>query len=180
MRAAIGLTLVFGLFACSAGSSDSTTSGGSATAGTETGTTGGDTGGDAGDSGGTSGGTSSGGMPVTGTPLGQICDQLHACHDAQDCVSAGGSGSTSFCTIECGVSKGTAKVPPDGGPQLCAQAPVIGGTPATGGTPACDLTVKNKDGTLTWDCGLECGTAMGMDYGGCPSGLSCSTKNICQ
>ncbi len=136
MRVAIGLTLAFGFLACSAGSSDSTTSGGSATAGVgATGTTGGDT---DGDGGGDSAGTTSGGISVTGTPIGMICDNLHHCHDAQACVSAGGTGGLSFCTIECGVSETTAKVPPDGGPQLCAEAQVMGNS----ATPACDLTMK--------------------------------------
>jgi hypothetical protein len=159
MRESISLLMAAGLLACSGATTSSTGTGG-------TGTTGGDTGGDGG---GASTGTSSGGTPVTGTPLGQICDQLHLCHDAQICVTSG-SGTTSFCTISCGMTPGSAKTPPDGGPQLCAEAPTYGGT------GACDLTIKNKDGTLTWDCGLECGNDSGM----CPTGLSCSAKNICQ
>jgi len=167
MREGIVLSLAAGMLACSAATTGSTDTGGGTASATGT------TGGDSGDGGSGATGTGSGGMPVTGTPLGMICDQLHACHDAQSCVSSA-SGSTSFCTIECGVTAGSAKKPPDGGPQLCAEAQTYGGT------AACDLTIKNSNGTLTWDCGLECGTENGNDYGTCPTGLSCSAKNICQ
>jgi hypothetical protein len=110
---------------------------------------------------------------VTGTPLGQICDANHACSAAQVCVSSG-KGTTSFCTIECAMTSGSAKVPTDGGNQLCAEAQTFGGT------GACDLTIKNANGTLTWDCGLECGMVKDNNYGNCPTGLTCSSMNICQ
>jgi hypothetical protein len=165
MREWIVLLLAVGMVACSGGNTGATDTG-SGTAGT----TGGDSDGDSGVGG---SGTSSGGIPVSGTPLGMVCDQDHLCHDAQSCVSSV-SGGTSFCTIACGVSPGSAKTPPDGGPELCAEAQTYGGT------AACDLTIKNKNGTLTWDCGLECGKTANNDYGDCPTGLSCSSKNICQ
>jgi hypothetical protein len=111
-------------------------------------------------------------MPITGTPIGQICDSTAACNDSQECISAGGKAS--FCTIECGMTPGSSKVPPNGGPQLCAKVQTVSGT------PACDLTAKNANGTLTWSCGLECGTAGSNNYGTCPTGLSCSSMNICQ
>ncbi len=166
MREGIGLLLAAGMLACS-GATTGSTGTGSATAATGT-STGGDSG-DQGDGGSdaSSSGTS-GGVLVTATPLGQICDNLHLCHDSQICVSAGGTAT--FCTIQCGVTAGSAKSPPDGGNQLCAEANTYGGT------GACDLTLKNKNGTLTWDCGLECG----KNYGTCPTGLSCSSKNLCQ
>jgi hypothetical protein len=171
MRRCLGLILVVaGGLACGSGSAASSGSGGSGTG--TSGATGTSTGGGSDTSSSTSG-TSSGGIPVTGTPLGQICDQNHACHDAQECVSAA-KGGTSFCTIECARTSGSAKAPPDGGNQFCASAPTYGGT------GACDLNIKNSDGSLTWDCGLECGMAGSQNFGMCPTGLTCSSKNICQ
>jgi hypothetical protein len=169
MRALMGFVVTLALVACSGGSGSSTSggdTGGSSTGSDSTGSSGGSTGGD------TSSGTGTGGIPVTGTPIGQICDQDHACHDAQDCV--GMQGGATYCTIECGQSKLGAKAPPDGGPQLCAICPAISGT------PACNTTIPNSDKkTETWLCGIQCGTAGGNDYGECPTGLTCISNN-CQ
>ncbi len=81
-----------------------------------------------------------------------------------------------FCTTRVrGMTAAGAKMPPSGGPQLCAEVST------EGGTPACDLTAKNSSGSLTWSCGLECGNGRQHQlWRRVQPGWTCSSMNICQ
>jgi len=139
-----------------------------------TGTTGGQTsGGGTGSTGGrTSGGKGSSGTTTGVSFIGTFCTMQSQCPDSQYCLAT--SDTSGFCTLSCGEG---ALEPPDGGEQLCAA------TPALGGTPACpeegDLFTTNSDGGYTFYCELLCGILGDVNEGTCPPELTC-TENICQ
>jgi hypothetical protein len=149
-----------------------TTTSGSGTTGTSggSGTSGGQTSGGTGSTGGSGTGAASSGT-TTGAPrIGLACGSTIACPHSQYCFPT--NGSNGFCTIPCGEG---AFEPPDGGPQLCAD------TPAVGGTPNCipTFSTTNLDSGLTFYCVLECGTVNMVDEGTCPPYLTC-TESTCQ
>jgi hypothetical protein len=133
-------------------------------------TTGGSTSGSSGGSttSGTAGSTTSGSSSGGGSGLGAPCDNTNPCPpSAPLCAKVTGT----FCTLYCGEGSTT----PPGGDAICLDAG------AATGTPACVLTTPSDAGISVYffSCGLLCGQMNGMEYGNCPSQLSCM-NNVCQ
>jgi hypothetical protein len=123
--------------------------------------------------------------PPAATAWGQVCDNATACPTTDlSCVAVSSTATQGWCTIGCGSTPwtGTGEPPaPTDGDAVCAAGFV--GTSPTEGTPACTIYAPNAAAPNTtmadWSCGIVCGMVQTMDFGGCPSGMTC-TSNLCQ
>jgi hypothetical protein len=97
--------------------------------------------------------------------IGTACSGVVACPaDVEACVSLVEAGAT-FCTKQCGHTD--EQMPPASGNATCQEG--YTGT----ATPACGLAMPAEGGGFDWYCGLACGMPGGMDFGTCPSNLTC-------
>ncbi|HUH03537.1 MAG TPA: hypothetical protein VML75_16180 [Kofleriaceae bacterium] len=123
--------------------------------------------------------------PPAATEWGQICDGSTACPSTDlSCVAVSAQATQGWCTVGCGSTAwdGTGSpTAPVGGDALCASS--YYGTTPTEGTGACAIYAPDAASPNTtmadWSCAILCGVAGTTDYGGCPTGMTC-TSNLCQ
>jgi hypothetical protein len=104
--------------------------------------------------------------------LGKICTGPADCPaSAPICGSLGGA---MFCTAQCASQAGS------GQPPTNSHATCMAFTD-TGGTPTCSIlqAPSGSNTNYTYFCGIQCGTYMSMNFGTCPTGLTC-TGNLCR
>lgn len=122
-------------------------------------------------------------MVQGGSTLGVVCTVANPTEcgtDAPACVFFENGATTGFCSKDCGTVPDTGDNPPTsaptGGDAICQQ------DYSNEGTPACvlfDGMMIDGSGEVPFSCGILCGMAGGMNFGNCPTGLTCGGNNLC-